>query len=385
MLKKHIKKIIKKLLPNKFQPLNWIELNKHRFLNNFKILQKNNPAFNIIPVLKSNAYGHGITQIAEILNDTNCKLVAVDGYFEASKIKEITNHKILVMGYIKPENIKLLDVRKCSFVVQDLQSLIAFGALKKQVNIHIELNTGMNRLGLDKKELKEYLKTLKTLPNLKVEGVMTHLADADNENNDIFTNHQVKLFDDLIEVILKQGFKPKYIHIAQTAGSTKAISKYANSIRTGIGLYGLNPLKSEDKHYHKLDELLPVLSLKSTIIKVIDLKEGDKVSYNGTFTAKKSMKIGILPLGYYEGIPRKLSNIGVVISGDNILPIIGSICMNHIMINLSSSQLKVGDSVTVFSNNPKFPNSIQQISNKNKILNYELITGLSSNIKRIIL
>lgn len=383
MIKKHIKKIIKIFSVNKYQPLNRVEINKERLIHNFNLLQKKHPKMSIIPVLKSNAYGHGLVQIAKILNYVDCDLLAVDGYFEASKTREITKHKILVMGYIKPENFKLLDTKRCSFVIQDTDSLIALGSLKKPVNIHIELNTGMNRLGLQPDELNDYLKTLKQFSNIKLEGIMTHLADADNEIDDSFTNNQIKLFDDLVKSILDQGFSPKYIHIAQTAGSTKTKSEYANALRIGIGLYGINPLKPNDKHFSDLNELLPILELKSTIIKVISLKAGDKVSYNGIFKAPKAMKVGVLPLGYYEGVPLKLSNSGII-TGDLNINIVGKVCMNHTMIDLSYSKLKVGDEVTIINNNPNESNSIKQISEKNNLLNYSIMTNISDITKRVI-
>lgn len=213
---------------------------------------------------------------------------------------------------------------------------------------------------------------------------MTHLADADNEIDDSYTNNQVQLFDNLVKSVLDQGFSPKYIHIAQTAGSTKARSNYANSLRIGIGLYGISPLIPTDKHSRDLGGLLPILELKSTIIKVIDLKKGDMVSYNGIFTAPRPMRIGVLPLGYYEGIPRELSNKGIVTSGNSILPIVGRVCMNHTMIDLCSTNLKVGDKVTIISNDPSKPNSIEQICKSSGLFNYSLMTGISSSVRRVI-
>ena len=244
----------------------------------------------------------------------------MDGYFEAAKIGDITNHKILVLGYIKPANVKLLDTKKCTFVpFQRHEGLEAFASLNKPVKVHLELNTGMNRLGLQSDELMPYLQTLIKHRSLILDGVMTHLADADNPYDDLYTIRQTNLFDGYIKSILDFGLNPKYIHIAQTAGSTKTVSKYANSMRLGIGLYGINPLEAGDKHFNELSELQPVLELKSTVIKTIEMKTGDKVSYNGIFTASKTMKIGVLPLGYYEGIPRELSNKGLVTYGNQAL------------------------------------------------------------------
>lgn len=381
------KKIVKNILPKfqlrKFKTLNQIELSGPNLINNFNLIQSKHPNFQIIPVLKSNAYGHGITQIGRLLNLVKCKMIAVDGYFEALELSKISNHKILVMGYIDKANFNILKLKKYSFVIQSADDLISLGKLDKRVNIHLELNTGMNRLGLQPDELNHYLKTLQRFPKIKLEGVMTHLADADNINNS-FTKKQLKSFDSAVEYILNKGLKPKYIHIAQTAGSAKIDSRYANAIRLGIGLYGVNPLASSDNHFNDFEKLLPVLELRSKIIKVQQLEEGDKVSYGGTFTAEKPMQIGILPIGYYEGVPRELSNCGIVTYEGGELPIIGRVCMNHTIIDLRNSKLKVGDEVTVISANPLSPNSIANIAKNNKLFSYSLLTGISSTIRRII-
>jgi alanine racemase len=382
-LKNIIKITISRLKPRKFKTLNQIELSGPNLINNFNLIQSQHPKFKIIPVLKSDAYGHGIMQIGQLLNLVKCKMIAVDSYFEALKLSKISNHRILIMGYIDRSNFINLKLRRYSFVIQEAEDIISLGRLNKKVNIHLELNTGMNRLGLQPNELNHYLKTLQRFPKINLEGVMTHLAEADNINNS-FTKKQLKSFDEAVEVILKKGFKPKYIHIAQTAGSVKVESKYANAIRLGVGLYGINPLSASDNHFKDLERLLPVLELKTKIIKVQDIQEGDKVSYGGTFVAEKPMRIGILPLGYYEGIPRELSNCGVVSHENTILPIVGRVCMNHTMIDLSDSDLKEGDSITVFSSDPSKPNSIANIAKNHKLFSYSILTGISSTIRRII-
>jgi alanine racemase len=385
MFRKQVKKIIEKASSNDYLTLNLVTLSRSNLINNVQVIQNQHSGFTVIPVLKANAYGHGLREIADILNDSDCSHLAVDGYFEASRIRDITKHRILVLGYIRPENVKLLDLKKCSFVVQDIAGLKSFNSLGKPVRVHIELNTGMNRLGLQPDELDSYLNALKKLKNITLEGVMTHLADADNPTSDSYTKQQTELFDHLVSRIARAGFKPKLIHIAQTAGSTKVSSKYANAIRLGIGLYGISPLHPPDKNAEDLSKLKPVLELKSTIIKVLDLKKGDRVSYNGIFKAPKSMKIAILPLGYYEGIPRQLSNKGIVTYEDQELPIIGRVCMNHTMIDIGSSDLRVGDEVTVISRIPSDPNSINNICSKNGLFNYSLMTGISSDTRRSVI
>jgi alanine racemase len=382
MLRQYTKRALRYFKPSSYQPLNRVELDRSRMLSNIAHIQRLHPQFEIIPVLKGNAYGHGITAVAEILRGSKCSLVAVDGYFEANKIRGISNRHILVMGHILASNIRLLDIKHCSFVIQDIEGLHAFGALRKPVRIHLELNTGMNRLGLRPDELPAYLNVLKGYPKVHLEGVMTHLADADNELDETRNIKQAALFDEQVAHIIAEGFNPKFIHIAQTAGSAKIKSRYANAIRLGIGAYGINPLLPHDPYYEDLQALQPVLELKSTIIKVLDLEKGDKVSYNYTFTAPRKMCIGVLPLGYYEGVPRELSNQGCVTYGNHELPILGRVCMDHTMIDLKDTSLGVNDEVTVISKNPSDPNSVLSLQTAHNLFSYATLTGISSSIRR---
>jgi alanine racemase len=382
MLRRIAKRTLEHLQQPRYKPLNRILLDKSRLLHNVQLVQSQHTGMAIIPVLKGNAYGHGLAEVARILNDAPIDMLAVDGYFEADRMRHISKHRILVMGYILPENFKLLDFKRCSFVVQDVASLQALGKLKHRVRVHVELNTGMNRLGLQPEELDEYLQTFKRYPNLELEGVMTHLADADNEHDGRFTAKQVRAFDKGVETVWAAGFKPKLIHIAQTAGSTKARSTTANAIRLGIGTYGINPLGRYDPQHPQLTDLKPVLTLKSTIIKVIHLQKGDTVSYNCTFTALKPMRIGVLPLGYYEGVPRALSNAGFCTYGRHTLPIVGRVCMDHTMIDLTGTDVGVYDEVEVISHDPAKPNSVLGLQAAHNLFVYNTLTSLSESVRR---
>lgn len=382
MANRLIDSTLEKFHKNSYQTLNTIEVNKSSMLNNVNVYRSLNPNQTIMCVLKSNAYGHGLTTVAKILNQANIEFIAVDGYFEANNIKNKTKHKILVMGYILPSNINLLDNKKCSYVVQDINFLHALGKTNRKFNIHMEINSGMNRLGLQPREIKPYLKVLESYSNLSLEGIMSHLADADNPNNN-YTELQINLFDKMVETILAQNFKPKSIHLAQSAGSTKNHSKYTNCSRIGIGLYGINPLSIKDRKHSLLKNLKPALELKSTIIKILDLPRGEKISYNGIYETSHNSRIGVLPIGYYEWVPRELSNIGFVTTQDKKLPIRGRVCMNHVMIDLTGTQLKVGDRVSLISANKSSPNSIESISKKYDLFSYNLLTRLSESIRRI--
>ena len=381
MIRRNLVRALDSMRSRPYETLNTATIYRDNLLSNVALFSRLNPDKKLFAVLKSNAYGHGLTEIATILNGADIAMIAVDGYFEANHIIGKTKHRILVMGYIAPANIRLLDNRHCSFVLQDINSVRAFGLSGRTFKVHLEINSGMNRLGLNGPEIDEYLDELMKFPNLTLEGVMTHLADADNPNDD-YTNNQIKLFDRVLAKLKRRGLEPVFVHAAQTAGSTKDTSRYTNAIRLGIGLYGINPLDETDRNYHELEGLKPVLGLTSTIIKVLDLKRGEKISYNGTYTTVRPTRIGVLPIGYYEWVPRELSNLGFASAQGHILPIRGRVCMNHTMIDLSNTNLNVGTKVTLISADPAAINSIKNIAKNNKLFSYNLLTRLAESVRR---
>jgi len=378
--------IAKKLnsFEKEFAVFNNIYVSRSAILNNFDLLSKLSPSGQVIPVLKSNAYGHGLDQITEILKDRAFPYIAVDGYFEALKIHEISKQPVLVMGAIKSVNYTNINPKNCAFVVHDVESLNAIGATNKPFTIHIEVETGMGRHGVRIDELPDFLNQIKKFKNISVEGVMSHLADADNPNSTEHVILQTKRFDNAVEMIIGSGFKPNYIHIAQSAGSTKVTSKYANVLRTGLALYGISPLELNDSAANKLQLLIPALQLISTVTKVLKIDSGESVGYSCTFVAQKKSRIGVLPLGYYEGVPRALSNVGKVKLGNDYLPIVGRVCMNHTMVDVTTSNAKSGDEVIIISNDPTDQLSLANICHTHNLFSYGLLVGLNQNIRRTI-
>ncbi len=335
----------------------------------------------IIPVLKGNAYGHGIEQVATALKARRFRYIAVDGYFEALRVRKVSRQPVLVMGAIRPENFARLRYDDFAFVVQDQATIEALAATGKRVAVHLECNTGMNRYGAKPDEAVALAKLILKHPKLHLEGVMSHLADSDGADPATVTR-AVEQFDSTVEAIRRFGATPSILHIAQTAGSAVATSRYANAMRLGIGLYGINPFPPDHPARQKLRDLRPALTFVSTITKITQVHKGDQVSYNYTFTAPHDMTIGVIPVGYYEGLNRTLSNAGTVKIGKHQAEIVGRVCMNHTMISLEGARIAVGDQVIVYSNDPRDPNSIEAIAAANNLFNYNLLTALSTDVRR---
>ena len=373
-----------KRFEKEFIPHNRIEVSRSALLHNVDLFSSLSVSGeSVIPVVKGNGYGHGTRQVAEALKTRKFPYIAVNSYFEALRIREVSDQPVLVMGAINPDNFARVKYDNFAFVVQDERAINALGKTGKNLKVHLECNTGMNRYGADPDELKFLTKLILSYPNLTLEGLMSHLADGDGTDPKT-VEKAVKLFDECVDIVRTSGAHPSLIHLAQSAGSLKAKSKYANAFRLGIGLYGINPFSYDHPLHDKLKTLRPALRVVSTITKVTELKKGDRVSYNYTFTAPKDMKIGAIPFGYYEGMNRSLSNVGVVKVGEKFTPITGRVCMNHTMISLDGLDVKTGDEVVVYSNVAEDKNTIDCIARDHNLFNYNLLTALSRDVRRVL-
>ncbi|EKD66474.1 MAG: hypothetical protein ACD_49C00038G0008 [uncultured bacterium (gcode 4)] len=368
-----------------FKTLNNIYISRENILNNFDIFQNLHPSWDVFPVLKSNAYGHGIREVATILKERKIKYIAVDSYFEALKIWEVSNIKILLIGYSLTENLSKMNFKKTSLVVYDLGTLEELVRIWKPVNIHIKLDTGMHRQWIYIDDLPIFLEYIKNYKNINLEWIATHFADADSLNNS-YSIIQENLFKQWVEIIKNAGFNLKYIHSDNSAASVKWFWKNTcNSLRLGISLYWINPLEPDDKYFNKLANLKLALSFYSTLILKKEIKKGEKVSYNCTFEAQKDMTIWIIPVGYYEWLSRKLSSNGQFYFKNSSLPILGRVCMNLTIADITWVDVKAGDRIEIISDNLSKDNNIYKMAERSETIPYECFTRLSETIRREII
>lgn len=370
-------------LPRKnFKTLNLIKINRQNILDNYDLIQKLNPNCQIWPVLKSNAYGHGLAQITQILKARKFNYLIADSYYEALEIHKINpSQKVLLIGSTHPDNFPFLNFKYTTICIQDFISLKKLAELNRSVNFHLKINTGMNRQGIEPAEINKYCQFIQKHPKLNFEGVFSHLADADNSDNS-FTQKQLNLFISCLEKIRKNNLSPKYCHLSATAGSAKIFHPSINALRLGLGLYGYNPLTPQDSSFKTIDKLKPALSLYSSIIKTRILGSKDKVSYNLTYQAKQKTQTAILPLGYNEGLDRNLSNCGFVKYQGKFLPIIGRVCMNLTIIDTLDAKPKFFDPVEIISPHSKDLNSIENIAKTCHTIPYVILIHLHSSIRR---
>jgi len=358
--------------------LNTVELSKSSLIFNYKYFKKEHPESAICPVLKSNAYGHGLTEIAKILDSENPEYFIVDSFYESLELRKAgIKTPRLIIGYTLPENFKYMSFKRDAITVMDKESVEALGKLKKRVKVHLKVDTGMHRQGVPFEKALELIKLIKSYKKLDLEGICTHLADADNPQNDKFTKIQVKNFKKVISDAKKAGITFKYRHISATAGAARIHDKDFNMIRVGLGLYGSSPFTNK---------LRPVMTFKSTIIAIKELKKGDCVSYGCTFHAEKPMKIGVIPAGYYEGVDRELSNKGFINYKGKPCKILGRVCMNLTMIDLTGiKNPRKFDAVEVIGTDIHKRNSAIWMAKAAGTIPYVIWTHIAPTIRRVII
>lgn len=359
--------------------LNRLEISKENLLHNYKYLSSLNRRVKVAPVIKSNGYGHGIIEVAGILDNANTPFFCVDSLYEAYELlKADIKTPILIMGYIDPQNLKVKKL-PFSYAVFDLETAEILNDHQPGCGIHIFVDTSMHREGVPINELPHFLEEIKKLPNIKVEGLMSHLASADDKK-DSLNKIQIKNFKKALEICKNSGIRPKWIHLSNSDGLLNHLPTWnvgiQSMVRVGLALYGI----SHDTN------LKPVLTLKSKIIQIKKLRRGDRVGYSGTFTAKKEMLLGVLPLGYYDGLDRRLSIKGSVLIDGTICSIIGRVSMNLTTVDLTNvSDPYIGQTVFVYSNDPKDANSIENAAKLCKTIPYDILIGLAASTKRVTL
>ena len=366
-------------LLRRHEPLITVSISRENLLHNLRTYKEAFPNQAIAPVLKSNAYGHGLVVIAELLDNEDIAFFMVDSLYEAQVLRKAGIHsRIVVMGYVRPEAILSSRLPNTDFAIVDIEQLHALAKdAHAPVRLHLKLDTGMHRQGLLPEELSDAVELIKRNPRLCVVGVGTHLADADNVDT-TFTETQLALWDSLLETIQPSFPSIVYTHAAATKGVRTSTTHPMNVLRVGMGLYGCdtapgNPLP-----------LKPVLSMRSFVTSVRTIPEGDTVGYNATFRAARPSRIATVPAGYYEGIDRGLSNIGSLQVNGVACPIAGRVSMNMTTVDITDAMVERGDLVTLISRDPEDSNSVVSMARLAGTTPYVILAHIPTHLYRTV-
>lgn len=350
---------------------------KDNLLNNLRAFQLNYPDLQFAPVLKANAYGHGLEQVLTVLKDQQLPFVAVDSFYEALIAQKYAPKlQILVIGYSRLDSIEKAPALKNSFSLVSLDQLKEISAkLRTKKRFHLKLDTGMHRQGIMLANISKTIELIKQNPKIILEGLSSHLAEPENMAD---TNIQIANWNDAIKIFKNEFPQIKYTHLAATAGARFSSKIHANLVRLGIGFYGIYTKEGL--------QLKPALEMRSIITGINNIGRGEKVGYGFTFTAKQKMKIATVPAGFFEGVDRRLSNTGYFKIGQNFCPIAGRVSMNISTIDVSSiADARLGDSVTIISHNPTDANSVQNIASVCGTVNYDILVHIPQHLKRTVI
>lgn len=343
----------------------------------------------IAAVIKTDAYGHGAVKMAECLE----RLDYVWGYCvatweEAKALRDSGIRKpVLLLGYVFPycyEQLALQGIRPAVFRSDQLHELNeAAGHVHRKMKIHIAVDTGMSRIGIrpDESGLR-FVKEALSCPELETEGIFTHFSKADMaENGQEETRHQHELFLGFTNRIEEElGYRIPIRHCDNSAGILSYPQYEMDMVRAGITLYGLWPSRDVS---HDMD-LQPVLSLHSHIVYVKDIYKGESVSYGGTFTADHTMRIATVPVGYGDGYPRSLSSKGYVLIHGKRAPVLGRVCMDQLMADVSDIPgVRENDVVTLIGNDGDEKITCEELGSLSGRFNYELVCDLNQRVPRV--
>ena len=343
----------------------------------------------LAPVVKSNAYGHGLRICSQILREAGADFLTVNSLEEAAELREFDQGRILVAGYVELAQLKRAAQLKLDLTIYNLATLQQLAKLKIPVRLHLKVETGTNRQGILPADLPKFLALMQGSPQLKLVGLSTHFADLEDSHQHNFAFQQLAEFEKFFDQIQRFKDKAKEFnaakilrHAANSAASLVLPPSHFELVRPGIAIYGLYPADFFRSEIPKV-RLKPVLTFKTRVAQIKVVPAGQTVGYGRTYYAKSKTRIAILPVGYFDGLDRKLSNCGAVLIADSRAPILGRVCMNITMVDITKiPQVRLEDEVILLGCAGGMEISAEEIAEKTGTINYEVVARLRENLMR---
>ena len=357
-----------------------LEIDLKALKHNFEFLKsKLIPNTKFLAVVKAFGYGSDSVEIAKYLQELDVDYFAVAYVKEGIALRDAGITKPIMVLHPQSVNFKLL-IEKCLepslYSSKILKEFITVSEEKNQIDypVHIKFNTGLNRLGFWKNDIDYINKQLKETSSIKVKSIFSHLAASEDLNEKEFTLNQINSFKSISKEFENAiGYKP-WLHMCNTSGILNYPEAHFDMVRSGIGLYGFGNSDKENKN------LKPIASLKSIISQIHKIEKGETVGYNRDFKSDSFQKTATIPIGHADGIGRQYGNgKGFVVINGKKAPIIGNVCMDMIMVNITNINCKEGDEVIIFDN----VNTAENLAKKANTISYELITSVSQRVKRV--
>lgn len=373
-------------------PLVWAEVDLKAIAHNIRELRRiTNPKARFMAIVKANAYGHGIIEVARQSLENGAEALGVANIEEGIQLRKAgIDAPVLIFGYTSPVHAKKLiefDLTQTVYSYETSRALSeAVAAYGKKIKVHIKVDTGMGRLGLLREitdSAVSEVESISRLPMLELEGIYTHFATADKSDRS-YAGKQFKIFMDFLNQLRVAGLEIPVTHAANSAAIINMPETHLDMVRAGISIYGLYTSEEVDRSIIKLK---PAMELKTKIIHLKKVPAGFKVSYGTTYETEEPTTIATVSIGYADGLNRLLSSKGrMLVCGGQSAPIVGRVCMDMTMLDVGKiPEIAIGEEVVVFGKQGNASISIDEIASTINTINYEVVSTIMERVPRIYL
>ncbi len=382
-------------MPASLRAKTWVEVSSSALAANITTLRSIlEPGVSFCAVVKANAYGHGLKEVVRVALKEGITLFAVDSIDEAVTVRALAPAvDIFILGYTVRERLEDVVRARCIQTIYDSETLMALSEAGRAVGtralLNLKIETGLHRQGMDRREMVAVLDQIKKVKDwVTVIGIGSHFASAEDIDRPEPTVRQTEYFQEVVEYLRTQGIEAPYTHIACSAAGLVYPPTHASMVRFGIACYGLWPSVAVRRTVilgRRRIDLQPVLSWKTTVAQVKNLSPGDAVGYAASYIANRPMRIAVLPVGYYDGYDRGLSNRGEVLIHGVRCPVLGTVCMNMLMIDVSHVPgISSGDVVTLLGRDGMHVVAADDIADRLGSINYEIVTRINPLLPRLV-
>ena len=369
------------------QWLTWAEIDLDAIAHNVRQLKRHiGERVKLTAVVKANAYGHGAVPVARTALENGAERLAVNRVVEGIELRRAgIAAPILILGYSPPWEAEAIVRHDLTPTITEREVALALARAAasqgKTVPVHVKVDTGMGRFGLLPKEVVDFAKGLADFPNLRLEGLYTHFATAD-EADKSHTRRQFGIFLDVLKRLEEAGIEVPIRHAANSAATLDLPETHLDMVRCGIAIYGLYP-SAEVSHSVPLK---PAMSLKSRVARLRTLPAGSCISYGCTYVTSSPTRVALVPVGYGDGYHRLLSNRGQVLIRGRRAPILGRVCMDQFVVDVSDIPgVRLNDEVVVFGRQGEEEISAEEVAAWAQTINYEVVTALMPRVTRVYL
>ena len=368
----------------------WVEIDLSAIANNTRQIKKLvGPQVRILASLKADAYGHGAVKVARTVLHNGSSMLGVATVSEAKPLREAgIDAPILVFGYVPPWQMREAVRLGLTITLYALEAAYALSraalALAQSVKVHVKVDTGMGRLGIRAEQVDEILalvREIQVLPGLEMEGIFTHFAMADADARDLSHAYlQLARFQQVLLAFEREGLRPPLVHAANSAALLSLQEARFDMVRPGIALYGLDP----STEVPIPEDFRPALSFKTQVSQVKVIPAGEGISYGCTYKTDRPTRIAVLPVGYADGFRRAPANWGSVLLHGQDAPILGRVCMDQCIIDVSHiREARVGDEVVLIGRQGEALLTAEMVAQRLGTSNYEVVSAILARVPRV--